>query len=269
MIAQHDQWQVVAQFLEEEIGYAIPQNKYYLMDNNLRKYLGTDCPNPNALVRKARSNTSLKQDIIESCTINESLFFRDRTLWSSLAERILPDLHEKIDFCNELHVLTCACSRGQEVYSLAMLLAETPLYKNIKVYITATDIDRQVLKYAKTGAYSDLEVKRGLDEERRRKWFQNSQGQWFINDELKRNITFKQINLNQRLNFARRFDLVFCRNVLIYFDTSRKQHILDQIAKYTNNHGYLILGGAESTLGLGNTWQSLQIGGYGYYKKHY
>lgn len=265
----HARWTPVARYLTDEIGYAIPTNKYYLLDAHLGKLLGPDRADPLALVSAAKSDRQLRQQVINGATINESFFFRDRSLWDCLRTRLLDEIATAVSFCKELHVLMCACSRGQEIYSLSMLLAEHPAYRQIRHQIQAVDIDTTVLDQARAGCYSELEVTRGLDDERRQRYFDSDGRNYRVRADLKRNIHFAQLNLNEPFHFSRRFDLVFCRNVLIYFDPTKKTAILDRLAQYTNNHGYLILGGAESTMNLSQAWNPRTVAGTTVYEKVY
>jgi chemotaxis protein methyltransferase CheR len=266
----HKEWAPVANYLLKHIGYEVSTGKYYLLHANLSKLLQGDIRSPADLCRAADRNRQIRQQLINGATINESYFFRDNSLWQVVQNRLLPELADSVSFCNELHVLVCACARGQEVYSLAMLLHEHPLFQNkIRSVITAVDIDTEVLDIARHGCYTELEASRGLDAERRGRFFHRNGVDWQIDNVLRRSIRFEQLNLTESFHFHRRFDLVFCRNVLIYFQPEKKAAIIDRLAQYTNNHGYLILGGAESTLGLGNSWNPRNFDGYTVYEKRY
>lgn len=263
----HD-WSPLARWLLSEIGYAIASEKFYLLDANVGALLAGR--SPAQLVDQCTRDASTRQAVINAATINESLFFRDTSLWHMLNQRLLPELAPALSFSHELHVLCCACSRGQEVWSLAMTLAEHPLYaEKIRLRVHAVDIDTQVLAYAQEGSYSELEVSRGLEPARLARWFTRSGNRYRISDALRAGLTFSTLNLNSAFTFARRFDLVFCRNVLIYFQPSGKTSVLDRLAHYTNNHGFLILGGAETTLNLSNAWNPRAFAGYTVYEKRY
>ncbi|MFW5829312.1 MAG: CheR family methyltransferase [Planctomycetota bacterium] len=261
---EHMMWAVIADYLKTEIGYAIPPGKYYLLAANLGRLLGHGRRTPQDLLSDVQKDSRLRQELIDGATINESHFFRDPSLWRCLSRQVLPRIRSHLD--GECHILICACSRGQEVYSLRMLLADHPDMRDLRCHITAVDVDSTVLAQAEQGCYSELDVSRGLDPIKRRHYFQKTgSGSWQVVQELKRDSRFQCINLNQDFSFPRRFDLVFCRNVLIYFEPARKGRILDRLAQYTSPHGYLILGGAETTLGLSNQWTPCSLEDYTVY----
>ncbi len=258
-------WAPLAAWLLDEIGYAIPEHKYYLLNNNMTPIMTAHgLPRVHDLIGAARLNPKIRQDVINAATINESFFFRDTSVWHALGTRILPKLAEEVSFQKQINILVCACSRGQEVYTIKMIAEENKqTLNNTRCVITATDIDTGVLAQAKSGQYTKLEAERGLDPALRQRYFSpinnNPNDGYTINPILKQNLSFQQLNLNEKFSFPHRFDLIFCRNVLIYFDVANKKKIVEQLAGYLNNHGYLMLGGAESLIGVTDIMSSRLI----------
>ena len=268
---EHAQWAPVAAWFGREIGFVIGPDRYYLVHANCRELLAeTRLASPQALVDAASSDPRLRQRLINAGTINESFFFRDVNLWHDLGTRVLPDLAKECSFRRRIEVLICACSRGQEVYTLAMLAVERAAeLQGVSLSITATDIDTEVMGIARAGHYSDLEVGRGLSPERRERFFTRAGDGWQIRPALQAGISFSQINLNNAFTFPLRYDLVFCRNVLIYFSTPARKQVVDRLGNYTSNWGWLVLGGAETLIGISDTWNPRRMGDSTFYQKRY
>lgn len=264
-------WDPVAAFLLAAMGYRISANKYYLLDAALMPIMRNHAlKTPMELVRAAQADRAVLQAVINACTINESYFFRDPTMWNALMERVIPALVPEVAYCKRLHILQCASSRGQELYTLQMALAEhKEALQGTEVRIVATDIDTEMLDYARAGTYSELEIGRGLSPERRERHFEERGGRWHARPHLRTGITFQALNLNSDFRFMQRFDLILCRNVLIYFSAEGKAAILDRLAQYTNNYGKLVLGGAENVHGLSESWTPRCAAGATFFDKRY
>jgi chemotaxis protein methyltransferase CheR len=265
------QWAPVAAWFGREIGFVLTPERYYLVHANCRELLEESrLGTPQALADAANKDPRLRQRLINAGTINESFFFRDVNLWHDLGTRVLPDLAKECAFRRRIEVLICACSRGQEVYTLAMLAAERAAeLQGVSLAITAADIDTEVMGIARAGRYSDLEVGRGLSPERRERFFMRSGDGWQVRPELQAGVNFTQINLNTPFTFPVRYDLVFCRNVLIYFSTAARKTVVDRLGNYTSNWGWLVLGGAETLLGISDTWNPRRMGDSTFYQKRY
>jgi chemotaxis protein methyltransferase CheR len=220
---------------------------------------------PMQLISRAAQDKNLRQELLNAITINETLFFRDAGLWHDMSNIILPQMLASKQSKKEVNVLICACSRGQEVYTLGIAAQEAEGV--VPLRIIAADIDTNVLAAARQGRYSDLEVKRGLNTVRLKRHFTRKDEYWHAKQELKRNVSFVDINLASDFKFSERFDIVFCRNVLIYFTIQKRKDILDRFANFTNDDGYLILGGAETMLGVTDTWIPKRIKSSTVYQK--
>jgi chemotaxis protein methyltransferase CheR len=189
-------------------------------------------------------------------TINESFFFRDKIPFDRFKDTILPALLQSRAATRRMRIWCAACSTGQEPYSLAMILRsmrEQLVGWNIE--ILATDISRDVLERAKAGIYTQFEVQRGLPIQMLMQFFQQVGEQWRIAEEVRRMVQFRQLNLIERFSMLGTFDAVFCRNVLIYFDHKTKTDILARIAQQLTPEGYLVLGAAETVVGLSESFK--------------
>jgi len=212
-------------------------------------------------LRTATSVNGIHHRAIDALTTNETLFFRDYHPFDSLRRSILPELLEKRASSRKLTIWSAACSTGQEPYTLAMLLLESfPQLANWTVSILATDISAKVLRVAEKGHYSQFEVNRGLPASYLVKYFTQHKDTWCIKPEVKKWIEFRPMNLIQPWPVLPPLDLVFIRNVMIYFDVATKQTILKKIRNCMLPHGYLFLGTAETTSNLDPQYQPVTFG---------
>ncbi|MBW0255079.1 protein-glutamate O-methyltransferase CheR [Cellulomonas sp. PS-H5] len=207
-------------------------------------------------VRAARRESDLA-DIVEALTTNETSWFRDNTPFSALRTHIVPGLRADRPVLDGLRVWSAACSTGQEPYSIAMTLTDV-LGPGARFDITATDLSEQVLAQARSGRYSQLEVNRGLPAPMMVRWFQRNGHDWQIADDLRRSITFTKHNLLDPAPPGP-FDIVFLRNVLIYFDLETKRSILGRVHRALRPGGYLVLGAAETTIGVDGDWERVPV----------
>ena len=193
---------------------------------------------------------------VDAMATHESLFFRDSAPFDQLAAVVLPHLARTRPAGQPLRIWSAACSSGQEPYSIAMLIQEhSALLAGRRVEIIATDMAEAVLAKARAGSYSDFEINRGLSPARRDRWLKQRASAWEISAELKAMVTFRRHNLLDPMASAAGFDVVFCRNVLIYFDPSGKTQALRHIGKVIAPDGTLILGSAESVIGLDTAFE--------------
>jgi len=204
------------------------------------------------LIGKLRLNPNapVAYQVVESMTTNESMFFRDSKPFDQLSKVILPDLKAKGR--NSIRIWSAACSTGQEAYSIAMTLKEESIkYPGFTAEIYATDLAEKVLERGRAGVYSQFEIQRGLPITMLMKYFaQRPNNNWEINDALKSMVKFAPGNLLTSFAAMGRFDIIFCRNVLIYFDEKTKSDVLERMAAILNPPGYLFLGGSETVHGL-------------------
>jgi chemotaxis protein methyltransferase CheR len=244
----------IAAFLKERSGLIITPDKMYLLETRLTSILrDNSLKDLAALVEMLRQpgRNTMKDQVVDAMTTNETSFFRDNHPFDTLRKSILPGLIEKRASSRTLRIWSAACSTGQEPYSLAMILKDHfPILGGWKVEIVATDISPSVLERARNGLYSTFEVQRGMPIQMLIRHFDQVDQHWRVKPELRQNIAFRSANLLDDISILGTFDIVLCRNVLIYFDQPTKTRILHAIARRLAPDGALLLGGAESVFGL-------------------
>ena len=253
LVLSNDEFNFIAGMLKQRSGLSLTPDKTYLLETRLQplaKAAGLD--DIPQLIKQLRANPSggLTYQVIEAMTTNESMFFRDTKPFDHLTKIILPAM--KAAGKNKIRIWSAACSTGQEPYSIAMVLKEEMAkYPSLVTEIYATDLAEKVLDRAREGIYSQFEVQRGLPITMLMKYFtQAPNNMWAINDTIKAMVKFTPGNLLTSFAAHGQFDIIFCRNVLIYFDAPTKGEVLNRLADTLNAPGYLFLGGAESTHGL-------------------
>jgi chemotaxis protein methyltransferase CheR len=243
----------IQQFLVQRVGIVLSAEKRYLVETRLDPVVRQmQLPSLSALTAKLRlRETFVETAIINAMTTNETLFFRDRQPFDHLKDVILPKLVAARQGAGRIRIWCAACSSGQEPYSIAMLAEEMrPQLRGLKIEILATDISEKVIEQAKAGVYSQFEVQRGLPIRHLLKHFTQDGARWRINAAVAGSITFQTGNLLQPFRQLGTFDVVLCRNVMIYFNEATKRDILRRMSEVVAPDGFLILGGAETVLGL-------------------
>ena len=248
---------VFATFLKDNSGLIVGPDKAYLLDSRLGPISEAHgCHNITELALKLQNapTLALKTDIIEAMTTNETSFFRDNTPFETFKKHVLPELMEKRKIQRSLRILCAASSSGQEPYSLALTLAEAKIAaEGWKTEILGIDLDAKILKKAEQGIYSQFEVQRGLPVTMMMKYFTpNTDKTWALKPEIRSMVKFKQRNLLHPVSDLGTFDVIFCRNVLIYFDAPTKTKVLERLAAQMSPDGFLFLGGSETVLDLTN-----------------
>ena len=238
-------------FLESACGIVLGDNKHYLVNSRLSKLMrneGIDTLNDLiSKVQKSIGINPLKNKIIEAMTTNETLWFRDGFPFEILPETIFTDFKEKKK--NQVKILSAACSSGQEPYSISMIADEfikKNFGANMKFQIVGVDIDQAILNNAREAKYEDMALARGLSEDRKKRYFTQHDNFWQVNVDIRSRVSFREQNLMQSYASLGKFDVIFCRNVLIYFSAELKKDILTRIAAALNPGGYLFLGASES-----------------------
>jgi|APTNR8051073442_1049403.scaffolds.fasta_scaffold15852_3 chemotaxis protein methyltransferase CheR len=240
--------------IRQRSGISISSDKAYLLDNRLtpiveQRKLGS-IPALVAALRGGRDD-ALARDVVEAMTTNETLFFRDSKPFDLLRTEFLPALTAVRLSSRTLKIWSCACSTGQEPYSVAMLLKEeAPKLADWRINIVATDIARSVLNKARKGVYTQFEVQRGMPIKLLVKYFKQIGANWEIDPSIRSMVEFRENNITQDAPPLPSFDVIFCRNLLIYFEQDLKRRILDKLAAALAPDGVLFLGGAESVFGL-------------------
>jgi len=247
-------FETMASLLRNGSGLTIGPDKLYLLETRLAPLLRAHrLADLDALASKLRGGAAeaLEREVIEAMTTNESSFFRDDKPFVHVRTSALPRLHATRPPGAKLRIWSAAASTGQEAYSLAMLLAEQRAALGAReVEIVGTDIAREPLARARGGVYSQFEVQRGLPVTLLVKYFKKDGNNWRLDDGIRAMASFREWNLLGDLRPLGTFDLVFCRNVLIYFDPPTKARALEAIARQMAPDGLLYLGGAETVLGV-------------------
>ncbi len=208
-----------------------------------------------ALIDRARKGApGLKNEIVDALTTNETSWYRDRHPFDSLANSLIPDLQKKRAANKRLSMWSAACSSGQEPYSIAMTLLDIPGLSGWNINIHATDLSPTMVARARHGAYSQLEMNRGLPASQLVRHFEREGTQWRVREQLRSMVTFAEHNLMGAAP-AGPFDIVFMRNVLIYFSAQTKKEILGKVARVLRPDGFLLLGAAETTLNLDTAFE--------------
>lgn len=247
-------FETFATLLKTRSGLVIGTDKLYLLETRLAPLLKREkLPDMNGLAERLRRPGAevLARDVVEAMTTNESFFFRDDKPFHHFRTQALPRIVAARPGGSTLRIWSAAASSGQEAYSLAMILAESSaILGNRKVEIVGTDIARDQLGRARDGLYSQFEVQRGLPVQMLMRYFSKDGNNWRISEKLRTMVQFREFNLLSDLRPLGRFDIVFCRNVLIYFDQPTKTRVLDAAAGIMPSDGLLYLGGAETVLGI-------------------
>jgi chemotaxis protein methyltransferase CheR len=245
---------VFAALLRSNSGLAIGPDKAYLLETRLAPIIRRErLHDLDALAEQLRKSaaTSLAREVVEAMTTNESFFFRDDKPFTHVRTHALPRLHAARQAGAKLRMWSAAASTGQEAYSLAMIVAENRAALGARqVEIVGTDLAREPLARARAGVYTQFEIQRGLPMQMLVKYFKKDEAQWRLADTIRNMAEFREWNLLGDLTPLGRFDIVFCRNVLIYFDQPTKTRVLEAIARQLAPDGVLYLGGAETVLGL-------------------
>ncbi|HEX4262464.1 MAG TPA: protein-glutamate O-methyltransferase CheR [Acetobacteraceae bacterium] len=244
----------LAALVRARSGLALGEDKIYLLESRLGPLMRRErLAGLDALAVRLRqpAQEHLADAVVDALTTNETLFFRDTHPFAHVRERALPRLHAARQPGQGLRIWSAAAATGQEAYSLAMIVAElAALLGSRRVEIIATDIARAPLARAAAGLYSQFEVQRGLPIQMLMRHFAREDEGWRIKPALRAMVRFEQRNLLGDLRPLGTFDLVFCRNVLIYFDAPTKARALEAITAQMAPDALLYLGGAETTIGL-------------------
>ena len=251
-------------YLEQACGILLAKHKQYLVESRLGKILqegGFGSLGELIGVLNRPGNSNLKEQVINAMTTNETLWFRDSHPYDILKNNLLPELAEK-NAGQRLKVWSAACSTGQEPYSISMVLDEFKREKpgsfRMGEEIVATDISTRVLEQARAAEYEMLALGRGLSQERLKRFFEPGRNEaWCLKPEIKARVRFRELNLLGNYVGIGPCDVVFCRNVLIYFSTERKRDILRKIHKVLKPGGYLLLGASESIAELNDLFEMI------------
>lgn len=249
-------------FLEQQCGIVLGNNKQYLVKSRLSPLVAKfKMGDLSELIKQAMSlrERTIRAEVVDAMTTNETLWFRDGYPFQLLGERLLPEFAKNR---RGVKIWSAACSSGQEPYSLSMIVQEFQRRRPgalSSVQIIGTDISPSMLEHCKKGEYDALALARGLSPERKRQFFEDAgHGKFRVNETVKRNVSFRPLNLLDSYALVGKFDIIFCRNVLIYFSADLKSKILNQFAGALNPGGYLMLGASESLTGLTDRFEMIR-----------
>jgi len=252
----------VAKLVDELCGIVLDDTKGYLVESRLAELAkARGCSSYGQLVQQARatSDRALQNQIIDAITTRETLFFRDNSPFEALQYKVLPhliDAKQKTATPRRLRLWSAACSTGQEPYSLAISLMET--IGNVAgwdIQILATDIADAAIKQASAGTYAAHEIQRGMKPELLNRYFTPITGGWRVKDNVRSMVAFQKRNLLQSFTEVGSHDIIFCRNVAIYFDAAKRRDLFNRLTERLNRGGYLFVGSSESLLDLGPRFQ--------------
>jgi len=251
-----------SRFLESQCGIVLGDSKQYLVRSRLSPLVAKfKLASLSDLLRDVVTgrNRELRVAAVDAMTTNETLWFRDTYPFAVLADKLLPEIAANK---RPIKIWSAASSSGQEPYSMAMTVLETQARKPgmlPNVSITATDISASMLDMCRAGIYDSLALGRGLSPERRRTFFEDAgDGRMKVKDNVKRMVNFRPQNLMDSYALLGKFDIIFCRNVLIYFSPDMKSKVLNQMANSLNPGGYLLLGASESLTGLTDRFEMVR-----------
>jgi chemotaxis protein methyltransferase CheR len=251
-------YEFLRKLLKERSGLDLSADKQYLVESRLvplaRK---AGLPGISELVQKIKNGTDpLTSDVVEAMTTNETFFFRDKIPFDHLREAVLPELMQARANRRSLRIWCAASSSGQEPYSIAMCLKGLgTALAGWRIEILATDLSQAVLEKSRAGIFSQFEVQRGLPIQMLVKHFTQVGDLWQLNADIRAMVQHRQLNLLQDFSHLGTFDVIFCRNVMIYFDQDTKTGIFDRLAKALESDGVLALGAAESVVGISDAFK--------------
>ena len=251
-------YEYLRKLLKERSGLDLSADKQYLVESRLAPLARRSAlPGIPELVQKMRSGAdALTADVVEAMTTNETFFFRDKIPFDHLKEAIIPSLVQARAARRSLRIWCAASSTGQEPYSIAMCLKEAgPMLSGWRTEIVATDLSQAVLEKSRAGIFSQFEVQRGLPIQMLVKYFTQNGELWQLDAEIRGMVQHRQLNLLQDFSHLGVFDIIFCRNVLIYFDQNTKTNIFDRLSRMLEPDGVLALGAAESVVGITSTFK--------------
>lgn len=246
-------YEYLRKLLKDRSGLDLSADKQYLIESRLlplsRK---AGVAGIGELVLKMKGgSTSMTTQVVEAMTTNETFFFRDKLPFDHFRDSIVPEILKARASRRSLRIWCAAGSTGQEPYSLAMCLKEmSAAISGWRIEILATDLSQEVLEKSRAGIYSQFEVQRGLPIQMLVKYFKQTGELWQINPDIRAMVQHRQLNLLHDFSQLGVFDVIFCRNVLIYFDQDTKIDIFNRLARITEPHGFLVLGAAETVVGL-------------------
>jgi chemotaxis protein methyltransferase CheR len=251
-------YEFLRKLLKERSGLDLSADKQYLVESRLiplARRVGLSGIPELVVKMKGGGSDALTADVVEAMTTNETFFFRDKIPFDHLREAVLPALAQARASRRSLRIWCAASSTGQEPYSIAMCVKGFAALAGWRVEIMATDLSQSVLEKAKAGIFSQFEVQRGLPIQMLVKHFTQVGELWQLNADIRAMVQHRQLNLLQDFSHLGTFDVIFCRNVLIYFDPDTKAGIFERLSRMLESDGVLALGAAESVVGISDAFK--------------
>ncbi len=255
-----DEIDLLSRYIYSLSGIYIDKTKAYLLETRLGKLLDENgCQSYSELYHKAKSDPTkaIEKQLVDAMTTNETLFFRDNGPFELLRHKLIPEIIDKRSNRKTpagkipIRIWSAACSTGQEVISIAIVLKELLIdLRKYEIKLLGTDISDSAIKQASYGLYNKFEIERGVTNDRLRKYFIPMGANWKIKDEIRAMATYKKMNLMQPFSGLGKFDIIFCRNVAIYFTPEDRKKLFNRIADVLEKDGYLIIGSTESLTGV-------------------
>ena len=271
-LKQHE-FEKIRDLLESVCGIVLKPDQDYLVETRLTELANEiGAKDFGELHRYIISDESLLPKVVDLMTTNETLWFRDDSCWLTVESVILPELISKMENGQpKIRVWSAASSTGQEAYSLVMTIMEylerhgkPEMAKRFE--IVATDISSAAVYIARRGTYDPFTISRGMSDSRKQKYFEKEQHAWTLKDEIKERVEFRVFNLMDNFVSLGIFDLVFCRNVAIYFSEEFKKELFAKIGRILTPNGYMLLGASESLFGIKTDFENLSFGNGLYYR---
>jgi chemotaxis protein methyltransferase CheR len=260
----------VREFVYQKAAIVLEDGKAYLVESRLQplaKREGFASLAEFVDKLRAQPTNGLHWNVVEAMTTNETYFFRDVHPFELLKKQVFPELIKKLAVEKQINIWCAAASSGQEPYTIAMVIRENfPELASWKINFICSDISKEMLERCREGCYTQLEVNRGLPAPLLIKYFQKIGTEWKIKEDLRKMIDLRQINLAQSWPVLPQMDIVFIRNVLIYFDLETKKGIMARLRRVLKPDGFLFLGGAETTLNIDETFKRTQVDKSAYYQ---
>ncbi len=275
IIINHEEFILLREYIQQECGIVVGDEKVYLIESRLaRLVVETGCSSFKEFYIKAKSDITkkLRDKIIDAMTTNETLWFRDMKPWTIIKELIIPKFIDDLKNGRKqrITIWSAACSTGQEPYSLSMLIDEAlkrePRISREQFYILGTDISPSALYMAISGRYNTIAMSRGMLPGYKEKYFTDNNGVSDIIPEIKKMVIYKQFNLQHDFSKIPTCDLIFCRNVAIYFSPDFKKELFKKIYNKLDKDGYFFIGSTESLIGYSDNYEQLEYQKGVYYK---
>jgi len=264
MSLTQDDLDAVCGLVNDLCGVFLDETKGYLIESRLADLVAREgCESYVALAEMARTEaaTGLRTEIVDAITTNETLFFRDNSPFDALRHKVIPhllDASAKSSFPNRIRIWSAACSAGQETYSIAMTIRELiPNLDDYNITILGTDVSDAAIAKASRGRYAKHEVERGLSPKQLADYFVAVDDGWQVRDELRAMVSFQRLDLREPFDHLGHFDVVFCRNVAIYFTAEARRDVFDRITRVLQPEGALFVGSSETLHDLGPAFEPL------------